>query len=84
MTQPISGVTFPASRPATGVERPRGALIRCRAGCVEGQCGGEIGEATWQEEAERDHFLTLSLIHLSFSSGHSQYGLVISHGTDGC
>lgn len=48
MTQPISGVTFPASRSARRrgrkTEEPRKALIRRGASRVEGQCSGEIGQ----------------------------------------
>lgn len=48
MTQPISGVMFPALRSARcqgrKTEGPRKALIRRGASCVEGQCGGEIGQ----------------------------------------
>lgn len=44
--------------------------------------------ATWQKVAERDHFLTLSLIRLCRPSlhpppGHPWHGLVISRCTDG-
>ncbi len=48
MTQPISGVTFPASRSARRrgrkTEGLRKALIRRGASRVEGQCSGEIGQ----------------------------------------
>lgn len=82
---------FPASRSTRcrgrESEGARKALISRGAGRVEGQCGREIGAATWQTEAKRDHFLTLSLIRLSFPSprpsGHLQYVLVISRSTDG-
>lgn len=69
----------------------RKALIRRAASRVEG--GGSVRRgdraATWQKEAERDHFLALSLIP-SFPfpsphpSGHPQRALVISRSTGGC
>lgn len=34
--------------------------------CRGGQCGGEIGQLHGKKEAERDHFLALSLARLSF------------------
>lgn len=90
MTQPVSAVVFlnhvPARRRG---EKDRGSAKSCDKAWSE-SCRGSVlrrdRAATWQKEAERDHFLTLSLIpsHPSLHPpGYPRHGLVISRCTDG-
>lgn len=74
---------------ATPGEKDRGSAESCDKAWSE-SCRGSVlwrdRAATWQKEAERDHFLTLSLIpsHPSLHPpGHARHGLVISRCTDG-
>lgn len=70
-------------------EKDRGSAESCDKAPSE-SCRGSVlrrdRAATWQEEAKRDHFLTLSLIpsHPSLHPpGHPRHGLVIARCTDG-